>query len=546
MKKTATAKTIASIAACMLAGALSLQCGPTQPVGVGSNGGSGGGGVTGTVLSTGAAGGSMGGNASGGHGPIISFGGQSGTAGTAGSMQCGSAAICTPTSCGNIIDDCGTLISCGYTNCAISMCNLTTNECTPCTSMTPADYCASIGKNCGPMQDNCGRTIDCGTCTPPDCCGCGGVASVCAGDPGGNSYLAQPCIAGQRGCLCDDRGACAAGLTCTPQAAPRPSICCNGADCSQLTNGIGGSCPGTATAGCTPGVTIPAETSTLDTCGYVATTFDESTILCGIFATGGGKDPAQIQGFFQDEKSMTLGCATTTSPVSAMPSNPGAVYYPQVGDPNCVDGTGRPMRPALYITDITYDPNCRAGDQQSGGTPYDPVAAFGTWKSAAVSATGKVGTPGPDPTPKNYWNLGSAADPVPAGAANVKCPCTAASCPGTGHNAKGFGTEFKYEAGLISGHSYRIQITAHDGDQTSGADAGEACVIFCAGTGICVPLTCANYPTSVCGPQPDGCGGSTADCPCCQKLTCANYPRSVSGPQDDGCGGQTPYCNWNQ
>jgi hypothetical protein len=282
---------------------------------------------------------------------------------------------------------------------------------------------------------------------------------------------------------------------------------------------------------------VPAATSTLDSCGYVATTFDESTILCGIYATGGGKDPAQIQAFFQDEKSMTLGCSTTASPVSAMPSNPGAVYYPQVGDPNCVDGAGRPMRPALYITDITFDPNCKAGDQQSGGTPYDPVAAFGTWKAAAVSATGRVGTPGPDPTPKNYWNLGTAADPVPADAANVKCPCTAASCPGTGHNAKGFGTEFKYEAGLISGHSYRIQITAHDGDQTSGADAGEACVIFCAGTGHCTQLTCADYQPGTCGPQPDGCGALTEDCKCCVPKTCKDYPLGTYGVQPDGCNG---------
>jgi hypothetical protein len=104
----------------------------------------------------------------------------------------------------------------------------------------------------------------------------------------------------------------------------------------------------------------------------------------------------------------------------------------------------------------------------------------------------------------------------------------------------------KYEAGLISGHSYRIQIMGHDGDQTQGADSGEACVIFCAGTGICVPLTCANYPGDVCGPQPDGCGGLTEDCPCCTKKTCKDYPlkTGVSGPQDDGCGGLTPYCNY--
>jgi hypothetical protein len=84
--------------------------------------------------------------------------------------------------------------------------------------------------------------------------------------------------------------------------------------------------------------------------------------LCGIYATGGGKDPAQIQAFFNDEKSLTLGCATSTYPVSAMPANPAAVYYPQDGDPNCVDTSKRPMRPTLYITDITYDPNCKTGD----------------------------------------------------------------------------------------------------------------------------------------------------------------------------------------
>lgn len=71
---------------------------------------------------------------------------------------------------------------------------------------------------------------------------------------------------------------------------------------------------------------------------------------------------------------------------------------------------------------------------------------------------------------------------------------TATSCPGTGHNSKGFGTEVKYEEGLISGHSYRLQITGHDGDQTQNADSAEACVIFCAGTGTCRPLTCADYP----------------------------------------------------
>ena len=539
MKRSATAKTIASIAAWMFAGALFVQCGPTDPVEV-TPGGSGGGGGTTTALSAGGAGGSVGSSARGGNGPLVTL-----ATGTAATLECGKDVVCTPTSCGNIVDDCGDLIACGYDNCNVNLCNPVTNECTPCTPLTPAD-CASMGKDCGPVQDNCGGTIDCGTCTPPQCCGCGGVASVCGGysaDGGlvGNSYLPATCIAGSQGCLCDDRGACGTGLTCTPQTAPRPSLCCKGTDCTG-SSGIGGTCTGSGTIGCTPGVTVPAATATLDTCGYVATTFNESQILCGIYATGGGKDPAQIQAFFNDEKSMTLGCTTTTNPVSAMPSNPAAVYYPQDGDPNCVDSSKRPMRPTLYITDITFDQNCKVGDQQSGGTAYDPVAVFGTWKGSNLNTT----TPGADPTAKNYWNLGSAADPVPA-AVTSQCPCTAASCPGTGHNSKGFGTEVKYEAGLISGHSYRLQIMGHDGDQNAtGGDAGEACVIFCAGTGICTPLTCADYPTGTCGQQPDGCGGLTENCICCVPKTCKDYPLTAYGYQDDGCGGQTEFCNRNQ
>jgi hypothetical protein len=288
---------------------------------------------------------------------------------------------------------------------------------------------------------------------------------------------------------------------------------------------------------------VPTTTSTLDNCGYTATTFNESTILCGIYATGGGKDPAQIQAFFNDEKSLTLGCATMAAPVSAMPSNPGLVRYPQLGDPICVDSAKRPMRPTLYITDITFDPNCKTGDQQAGGTAYDPIAVFGTWKSAAESATGTVGTPGPDPTGgMNYWTLGAGSDAIPA-AVTTLCPCTAASCPGSGHTSKGYGTEVKYEAGLISGHSYRLQVMGHDGDQTQGGDSGEACAIFCAGTGTCQMKTCADYPTNAVGPQADGCGGYTASCgQVCHLLTCDDYPKSA-GPQPDGCGGLTGFCN---
>jgi hypothetical protein len=525
---------IISLSACSPTGGVALSTGGNPAVGGAGNSGAQGG-VT----------------ALGGSTPIIQLGGQSGTAGTTGSKACGSAAVCTSTSCGKIVDPCGALIDCGYTNCAQRLCGTATpNECTPC---TPVAVDCVAGKYCGPVLDNCFNVVSCpATCADPaECCGCGGVASVCGGtnpDGGlsGSSHLGVTCIAGSKGCLCDDAGGCAAGLTCTTQSAPNPSLCCNGTDCTAAGTNIGGTCTGTGIATCTPGITVPTATSTLDTCGYATSGFNESTILCGIYATGGGKDPAQIQAYFNDEHAMTLGCATAALPVSAMPSNPGAVRYPQLGDPSCVDTAKRPMRPTLFITDITYDPNCKAGDQQAGGTAYDAIAVFGTWKSATESAT-SVGTPvSGDPTPMNYWTLGTGADPIPA-SVSAQCPCSGPGnlCPGSGKTGKGYGMEVKYEAGLISGHSYRLQIMGHDGDQTQGADSGEACAIFCAGTGTCAPLTCADFPTGTCGPQPDGCGGTTPSCgTCCTPLTCADYPASAVGPQPDGCGGMTANCNY--
>ena len=39
---------------------------------------------------------------------------------------------------------------------------------------------------------------------------------------------------------------------------------------------------------------------------------------------------------------------------------------------------------------------------------------------------------------------------------------------------------------FTAGHSYRIQVLVHDGDQNqAGGDSGEACVLFCAGGGNC-------------------------------------------------------------
>jgi hypothetical protein len=228
-------------------------------------------------------------------------------------------------------------------------------------------------------------------------------------------------------------------------------------------------------------------TSGTDGCGYAAGSFAESTTLCAINAVGGGSQPAVIQVFYSDEHALTLGCATSAYPVSALPDDPGEVSYPQTGDPACTDVDGRPLRPVLYVTDITADPSCTAGDQQSGGTPYDPVAIFGTWKSATEDSS-HYGTPAQaDPGTVNVWDLGPGADSVPSIA--MKCA------------EQGYSTELRFEVGLVSGHSYRFQVIVHDGDQNKGGDSGEACAVYCAGGGSSCPegeATCTSNQEGQC------------------------------------------------
>src|SRR5262249_47206772 len=92
---------------------------------------------------------------------------------------------------------------------------------------------------------------------------------------------------------------------------------------------------------------------------------------------------------------------------------------------------------------------------------------------------------------KNNMNLGAGADPAPAGIAN-----------------EGFGAEARWNVALTPGHSYRLQVLVHDGDQNkTGGDSGEAGVLFCAGSDC-------NSPEGVGRPgtgRPGGGGGGA--CP---------------------------------
>jgi hypothetical protein len=136
------------------------------------------------------------------------------------------------------------------------------------------------------------------------------------------------------------------------------------------------------------------------------------------------------------------------------------------------NASGRPIWPALFITDITNNLNDNSGDWQMGGTSaIPPNALYGTWKGAVKTvdythltsgAPAITVTPDADPTANN-WN--GIPDLPPSGAFP---------------SSLGYGTEVLWNVdslGLKAGHSYQLEFMIHDGDQNkTGGDHGEACV----------------------------------------------------------------------
>ena len=181
-----------------------------------------------------------------------------------------------------------------------------------------------------------------------------------------------------------------------------------------------------------------------------------------------------------DEHAPLLGIRTATLPVSALPSNPGHVSNPLVGNQLAADPSGRPFFPAAFVTYITgisdnathTDPTYRAGDWQYGGRAVPPSDIYGTWKGAVSSGGTNGVTTDADPA-KNNWNLGPGSDTPSGGFAKL--------------TNQGYGTEVRWNVNalvdknnqpLISGHTYRVQVIVHDGDQNkSGGDVGEACML---------------------------------------------------------------------
>lgn len=276
---------------------------------------------------------------------------------------------------------------------------------------------------------------------------------------------------------------------CKPGLSCMSGTCCNSKSMSCTPagsggeTGAGGSSGGTTATACKPGVVGPVITE----CGYPFSSsnpltnilFNESTVLAAVVPSG-GYPFASIQLFYNDEHAMTLGVHETvingvskSYPVSPLAKSPDVVNAPEtgtnliIGQQAGVDPVGRPMWPALFITDITKDANAVAGDWQWGGPPVNPTYVAGTWKGAVrtVDASGASISPDADPA-KNDMDYGNGHTP-PAGAIA---------------KAEAFGTEVRWDIRLEVGHNYRFQVMVHDGDQNKvGGDAGEACVTFCAG-----------------------------------------------------------------
>jgi hypothetical protein len=302
--------------------------------------------------------------------------------------------------------------------------------------------------------------------------------------------------------------------------------------------GAGGS---STAAGCTPGQTGLQLTD----CGYPTGTtglasiaFSESTVLEAVVPSG-GEPTATIAVFYNDEHAMTLGVRQVVVkdangstmmdfPISALPSDPGTVSTPMLGttmitgDYSGLDPSLRPMWPALFVTDTTANANSRTGDWQSGGVPVGPTAVFGSWKAAVRTVDKTVNpptatiTPDADPA-KNNWNLGPGADAVPAAIMGMGTNFGGRGgmmTTGTVGNL-GFGAEARFVVSLTAGHSYRLQVMVHDGDQNkAGGDSGEACSGG-GGTG-------GSTPPPMCPTGTTACGGGIDPTPCPANYVCVS------------------------
>lgn len=258
--------------------------------------------------------------------------------------------------------------------------------------------------------------------------------------------------------------------------------------------GVGGSSGG-VTFECKGCITQYPDNTNLPRSGAI---FNENEILVATEpgSTTCGITPDFIKVWYSDEHPICLGIrqvvlkektGTTYRNFDITPSTTAPSYADNVkvgatdasgdyaGNDVAVDG-GRPIFPALFITDITADMSSRQGDwqQKRNNNPVQaitPDKIYGMWKSA-IRIIDKTRTPNtvsiqvdPNPSKTNGWNLAGGQAPPP-GTPNEK------------YGALVMWDVKKLIANgtFIKGHIYRIQYMIHDGDQNkSGGDVGQSC-----------------------------------------------------------------------
>ncbi len=145
----------------------------------------------------------------------------------------------------------------------------------------------------------------------------------------------------------------------------------------------------------------------------------------------------------------------------------GHLVNPDVGDTAARDQHHLPYFPAIFLSDITSNPANLSGEVENGGTPYKPDEIWGAWKPSGKPTDY-------DASQWNYLKLPQGADPFPS-TSNLK---TQSSTLFRRPRETSNGTELIWNVdslNLTAGHTYRVQIILHDGDQYWGGDLGIAC-----------------------------------------------------------------------
>ena len=264
------------------------------------------------------------------------------------------------------------------------------------------------------------------------------------------------------------RAAGAAGMTGHPGA--------GGAGGGSASTGVAGA---GGVSACVPGVSGPIVVD----CGYptssgtplASVVFNESDVLRAIRSVGGAL-AGTICVFYNDEHALTLGVRQVVvkdserhaprPTIRSRRSPPIPAARPSPLDRHEPAGRRSERARRLAAADVagavrhrhhrrSHEPRRATGNRGDGRA--NPNAIFGSWK-AAVRTVDKTKTPRrrvihtPDADPaKNNWTL-AGGDPVPSGLKD-----------------EGYGAEARWNVALIAGHTYRIQVMVHDGDQNKGA-----------------------------------------------------------------------------